>query len=127
MRGGGQPITFHVGPGAEPTGDPRSWGDSKVGISWRRGVGGREDTELLSNTWGAEGGGRFGGRGWGGRRWPTAQGSGLDWHWNPKLTPWPLNMVSRCSALYFFSSSRGPGNPGTPAVCRRELRTPEFG
>lgn len=59
----GQPVTFHGGPGAEPLGGPRSWGDSKVGISWRRGVGGREDTELLSNTWGAEGGGRFGGEG----------------------------------------------------------------
>lgn len=60
VRGGGQPVTFHVGPWAEPPGGPRSWGASKVGIGWRRGVGGREDTELLSNTWGAEGGGRFG-------------------------------------------------------------------
>lgn len=65
VRGGGQPVTFHVGPGAEPLGGPRSGGDSKVGIGWRRGVGGRGDTELLSNTWGAEGGGRFGGGGTG--------------------------------------------------------------
>lgn len=62
---GGQPVTFHVGPGAEAPGNPKSWGDCKVGISWRQGVGGREDTELLSNTWGAEGGGQIWRRGTG--------------------------------------------------------------
>lgn len=61
VRGAGRPVTFRGEPRAEPPGDPMSWGDSKVGIGWRRGVGGREDTELLSNTWGAEGRGRFGG------------------------------------------------------------------
>lgn len=64
VRGAGRPerpVTFHGEPRAEPPGDPRSWGDSKVGIGWRRGVGGREDTELLSKTWRAEGRGRFGG------------------------------------------------------------------
>lgn len=97
MRGVGRPVTFRGEPRTEPPGDPMSWGDSKVGIGWRRGVGGREDTELLSNTWGAEGRGRFGGQG------PVRTqvlAEDLDPYrvvqdgMSPSLTPWHLTMVS---------------------------------
>lgn len=119
VRGGGQPVTFHVGPGAEPLGGPRSGGDSKVGIGWRRGVGGRGDTELLSNTWGAEGGGRFGGGGIGRR-------GGLGGHGDPSFTPWPLITATGHSALR-FTSSQGPWWSRSPASRGGALRTLEPG
>lgn len=106
MRGGGQPVTFHVGPGAEPPGDPGSWGGSKVGIGWRRGGGGREGTELLSNTWGAEGGAGLE-EGYredhGGAQAPTGRG-GLGWHWGPSFAL-ALAMATGHPALLFVSPS----------------------
>ena len=118
MRGGGQPVTFHVGPGAEPPGGPGSWGNSKVGIGWRQGVGGRGDTELLSNTWGAEGGGRFGGGGTGRMGVlgsdPGTHGEGVAW----AGTPWPLTMAIGHQRPWWSRSS---------ASWRGVLRTLESG
>lgn len=113
----GQPVTFHVGPGAEPPGGPESWGGSKVGIGWRQGVGGRETTELLSNTWGAESGGTFGGGAQGGQwrcwlRLRRHRKGGLGWHWDPSVTPWPLTAVTGHSALPWVSPPEAPGVQG---------------
>jgi hypothetical protein len=125
MRSGGKPVTFRVGPRAEPPGGPRSWGDSTVGISWRRGVGGREDTELLSNTWGAEGGSRFGGwEFWDDGRagqWPRhPRDSGLGWH--PHLATHHGHWLALPSIL---PPPSPPGHPGRGLAGAGVLRTLE--